>query len=99
MRTLILWISNAVFEAPGLEGGGQQCSTVLDGERRRSGARRHRDRLRGGWKVGNESGEILRSLKESEHVMCLTETLHGMTTLAAWAAAERSPGGGGADAA
>jgi len=74
----------------GLEGGGHQYGMVLDCERRLSGGRRCSDRLPGGWKVCNESGEILRCLRECEHVMCLTWTLHSMTTLAWWAAAERS---------
>lgn len=49
-----------------------RCPTGSEGGAGLEG-RRCSDRLRGGrWKVCNESREILRCLKESEHVMCLT---------------------------
>jgi hypothetical protein len=52
--------SSAVLEVQRVDGSGQQYDKVLDRERRLSGGRRCSDRLRGGSKVCNESGEILK---------------------------------------
>jgi hypothetical protein len=74
-----LWVSSVVFaeckESRVLVSNMIRCSTGSEGGAGLEG-RRCSDRLQGGrWKVCNESGEILRCLKESEHVMCLTHCI------------------------
>jgi len=66
-----------------------RCLTVSDG-----GAGQEGDAIRfvEAGRFATKVVEILRYLKEGEHVMCLTDTLHSMTTLAAWAVAERTEG-------